>query len=133
MTRELDAEVAEKVMEWDGTHDIERCDGDAWYSCCRNCGATGQQEEILAWDFGDPPVPGCTEPPWYSHSIDKAWLVVEKMREMGWYSEIDNSGDDAVPWVWSFTKYNGADCATSPQCAIAPEAICRAALEAVKD
>lgn len=79
----MDAEVAEKVMKWDHTHDIDHCEGDSWYSHCRNCYRTGEDEEIMCWDPEDPPLPGCEKPPPYSTSIVSALKIVEKLEAEG--------------------------------------------------
>ena len=76
MSRELDREVAEKVMGW-------RIPETWLYS------EMGHDGEVLR------------EVPLYSSSIEAAWLVMEKMREKGW-----SFGCSCIPtddtWIANF-------------------------------
>ena len=86
--RELDAKVAE-FMEWDGCHVIHYCE-DTWYNYCRNdgCYESGASDEnIMMWNGGDPPIPGCKGYPLYSTDISAAWLVEERIAELGLIEE----------------------------------------------
>jgi hypothetical protein len=102
MTRELDREVAERVMGM-------------------NLGSTpSQRDESMEF------VPD------YSTSVDRAFLVVEKMRERGFKAFKLYQHPEPLPhtdWLAAFDMgggpYIGAD--------TAPEAICRAALAALKE
>lgn len=67
--------------------------------------------------------------PHYSTDIAAAWLVVERMTSQGWWLEIDHGGVD-----WKITFYGlGDDPFPTERADTAPEAICRAALEAVAE
>jgi len=66
--------------------------------------------------------------PGYSANIGSAWRVVERMRELGWrLSLTDLAGD----WTAIFA-HNGEKRMRTAAAPSAPVAICRAALEAVK-
>jgi hypothetical protein len=102
MSRELDREVAEKVMGLT----IDPLVESEWTYCF--------------WSDGK-------RLPLYSSNIAAAWLVVEKMRERGCYFRYDDSnGPWALFGVEVWTRFWTAEADT------APEAICRAALSAVK-
>jgi hypothetical protein len=122
---ELDALVAEKVMEWNGTHDVQYVDLDTWYSWCKNCGKLGEDGEIGHWEPGMDQPKGCAVPPRYSTDITAAWEVVEKMPRLElikypgghFFAGTGYADEDG----WEFE-------AEAPT---APLAICRAALKAV--
>lgn len=123
--REMDALIAEKVMGWDHTHDIDHCEGDSWYSYCRNCSLTGENGEIMCWHPGDPILNGCTKPPPYSTSIEAAWKVVEKLcfeYGMTFGGHVDPSQHG---WQFGF-GINEVMAGTLPL------SICRAALKAME-
>jgi len=89
--RELDAQIAEKVMEkpWHGLDTLR-----------------------------------------YSASISGAWFVVEEMRERGFCMNIQTHLGPPVEYqmkLWDCDRLVAGE-----WCDTAPEAICRAALEAVK-
>ena len=63
-----------------GFHRIDRCDGDAFYSSCINCGLCGINDAIAAWDFGDPPVLGCDKVLSYSRLWEYAGPIIERER-----------------------------------------------------
>ena len=141
MSRDIDAEIAEKVMgwtpwgrnawlkprhvpsadfpgttydEWDskGPHPgLRPPDGSGVHyfcSCAENGGRTDPHVEI---------------PP-FSTDIAAAWMVVERMRELGWFFEVSAECDSQ--WVAYFDKERYASEAADT----APLAICRAALRA---
>ncbi len=120
--REMDALVAEKVMGWDHTHDIDHCEGDSWYSHCRNCHRTGEDEEIMCWNPRDPPLPGCKVAPHYSTSIEAAWEVIEKLEKEGIIDGVSLSAIGCELYL-NREQLTAAD---GP----APLAICRAAVKA---
>lgn len=106
--RDLDREVAEKVM------------GEHW---CR------EDYEQCATE-GPCDVPCSAYIARYSTSIADAWLVVEAMREKGWwmYCELSDKG----AWV-GYTTFGGISKGDPPGvlASTMPEAICRAALTAL--
>ena len=66
-------------------------------------------------------------PPPYSTDIAAAWEVVEKLLELGWHVDIEDG--------WCVIVYGGRDGKADSEMEVgetAPEAICLAALEAVK-
>ena len=115
MSRELDAEVAEKVMGWqppDKSQDIDK-----WHESIK-----GHWFEVL-------------ELPRFSTSIADAWLVVEEMDKQ----QLDISIDKAwnTGWLVQFTNEPFGGPKEFRVCGqgrgdTAPEAICHASLEAVK-
>jgi|GEM_PF-1382385 len=77
---ELDRWVA-KIEGTLGYHDIDRCDGDAYYSYCKNCGdGGGDGSGIWEWDFDDPPLTGCEKPRRYSTHWSQGGPLIEKYR-----------------------------------------------------
>lgn len=108
--RDLDRQVAERVMGW----------------------KTREQEGHLMVENN----PGCGDLAWTPHwepstSIADAWLVVEAMREKGWwmYCELSDKG----AWV-GYTTFGGISKGDPPGvlASTMPEAICRAALTALE-
>ena len=80
--KELDTKVAE-FIGWDGCHVIHYCE-DTWYNYCRNdgCYESGASDDnIMMWDGGDPPIPGCKGYPPYSTDISAAMPVLEKAKK----------------------------------------------------
>lgn len=116
MTRELDAEVAEKVMGWRDLGDDER----ATSGVC----PTAKKGDLYPTPIGD----GVNRyvPNW-SEEIGLAWDVVEKMAEKGYSLTLMYLL--RLRWTASFYKAN-EDHGTEDD-ASAPTAICRAALSAL--
>jgi hypothetical protein len=114
--RELDAQVAERVMEWTGfTHN----------------GRIGYPPDA------DPNHVLPSVVPKYSESIEAAMQVVEKMRGLKWDVQI-TSDDESPAWQVSFDARDavGRIVLGEHESDSLPEAICRAAdaaLTAVKD
>ena len=81
--RELDALIAEKVMGWK-YHDWKTSTAFEYTKYCFICGCTKRLHAPVAIDD----FCGTKEtPPHYSTQIADAWLVVEKLLEMGaWFS-----------------------------------------------
>ena len=63
----------------------------------------------------------------FSTEISAAWLVVEKMRQLGWYFEIDCGNASCTPHA-RFSVYGKGRGEASD---LAPRAICLAALKAL--
>ena len=110
MTRELDALVAEKVMEYslsplpvyDGTERYDKGDGSGWLTSLAH----------------------------YSTSIVDAWMVVEKMLEDGYYVDIHH---DLCAWSAEFIHADKPDERFTADWKQSLEAqICEAALKAVE-
>jgi ABA sandwich protein len=128
MSRELDAEVAERVMGW-------RWDEDR----CRVCG----------WPLSAEPIHGCTPdncsmrpPPTrradevapYSTDIAAAWLVVEALRRRGiWLYSLEQRwlGEDMTRAIFEWRDPERGLRHVQEMCAPPPLAICLAALAAV--
>ena len=134
MSRELDAEVAEKVMgttlrfECD-TYKIGYCDG---VNKVR-CGACGQRGHGNCYGNGVGAImlkcaDNCPSPS-YSEDISAAFLVVEKMRERGFQFELIRFCDDQ--WRARFCDRTYVIDGVAASVDSAPEAICRAALAAL--
>lgn len=68
-----------------------------------------------------------SEVPEYSTDIKAAWLVIERMYELGWWSETGRCGDEGPDaWVAAFRIAEGEEFRSyAPTAALA---ICRAAL-----
>lgn len=149
MSRELDVEVAEKVMEWK-RHRV------TWVPCsqggvweCPDCGAgyasppwTKEKVELEWCESGTLGRRSFAhETPNYSTSIADAWLVVDRMKELDWpyctvqrfVADEDKLAERAIHTGWwaSFERHRSPVEAKSPECASASEAICKAALRAV--
>lgn len=117
MSRELDAEVAEKVMGWRDLGDDGR-----WVSgVC----PTAKAGDVYPTPVGD----GINRyaPP-FSEEIQFAWDVIGKMRELGWLAAVIQG-----PSLWEaqFAHSNDDFADVSCEGITAPEAICRAALAAL--
>jgi len=127
MSRELDTEVAEKVMGWvrGGTYDRDTMIG--WYS------SDGEYKNVAWMPDLDDGIDGYRWSP--SVDIKAAWDVWDRMAEMGWTEmsiESPMNGDG----VWRVCFTFPGDAAYGPvkfDAPTAPEAICRAALKAVND
>jgi hypothetical protein len=92
------------------------------------------QVAILVFGFdagknalGQPVINGRCICPDFSTEISDAWMVVDKMKEDGWYIDIGNYRE----WFVSFTRQPEDD-SFAGSGETAPEAICRAALEALE-
>ncbi len=108
MSRELDREVAEKVMVWNVREDTLRVP---------EIGFVADEPELW-YEYS----PGAWIPlPALSSDISSAWLVVNKLGQP-FYLEFSEG-----EWFCLF----GDDLGTGVKAATAPEAICRAALKAV--
>lgn len=112
--RELDAAVAERVMGWTRTHETHRLHGRTYLRGAAP--ATGRLQAVPA----------------YSTDIAAAWLVVEKLREHGWFPSVqaqEECGQLGGRWLcevdprFSFIDGDGST---------APLAVCRAALAAME-
>ena len=123
----MDAAIAE-LMEWKGYHELNYVDGDTWYSSCKNCGDVApENEDILAWNWGDPPIAGCEGYPRYSTDIAAAYQVEERIEELGLWRK----------YCWELIKIVSAKASdemlqTWYLIHATPEDRCRAALKAVE-
>jgi len=131
--RDLDAQVAENVMGWDLSTCIDN--GDGWCERCQ--GEMPFYKKLREKQQGIPCVEKKCQGSFFSTSISDAWLVVAEMRKRGFdievyvgppgkYQtgcEINTIGAINTIGMSHVADYWG-DCE-------APEAICRAALEAV--
>src|SRR3990167_23623 len=78
-------------------------------------------EKLFNWDYDTgEPIPD------YSGEIEFAWLVVEKMRELGFEFGLSNY-NHVNDWIASFRGFIVEDEKT------APLTICKAALQAIED
>ena len=109
MTREIDAQVAEKVLGWELTDP-------GFYRA-----ATPSAR--FPNGTGNRPIPP------YSTDIAAAFDVVEAMRGRGWFLELEN-GQDGL-FIAEFLRWHGHCSPVSGESA-APAAICEAALAAVE-
>jgi hypothetical protein len=111
MSRELDRKIAEKVFGLHYPPEHQQHD-DGWTFC--------------NWSDGHPLRQ-------YSELIQEAFLVVEKMREKYWEFQL---GRDDNHWYCEFVLTQGGlnpIISQVEKMTFAPEAICRAALAALKD
>lgn len=130
------------------------------YVLCPYVVTNGTRYDEPTWlregESPDAPWPGIgpgQTPPWYSRSIPKAWEVVEKLRDAGWLvvvkampegfpfrGEHDSERWQAryaveLTWMPLQTAADMRRAIYLQPCALAdslPEAVCRAALEAVR-
>ena len=131
MSREIDTRVAVEVM------------GARW----EDRTPKGRKKELLmiggrgaAYDDGTEihyyGTVGRETLPHYSTSIADAWLVVEKMRGLGWWLRLSSPFQDGSLWNAGFTPAGTTGWNGTPDhnfaSDTAPEAICLAALEAVR-
>jgi hypothetical protein len=124
--RELDAMVAEKVMGWQ--RELGSFAGtQTWHpevvSLVRPS-PSGYRRHPTTGDltyFGGIPS--------YSTDISAAWLIVERMRGLGWLMLLDDCDPFGFRCVWQTTSPDLTDVVGDG--ATAPLAICRAALAAV--
>lgn len=129
--RELDAAVAEKVMGWRLTW-LDRSyhsAGEGWSQRPVDSKSECRHDPIAYWtDAKDRSLNEVSE--WEpSSDISDAVEVVEKMREQGW-SFACTLYEGKLPYA-SFCKRTAAS-SRNAEASTLPEAICRAALEAVK-
>lgn len=108
---ELNALVAEKVMEW-------KREGD-WFEVPYWISGGTFQAHADAFRF--------------STEIASAWQVVEKMREFGWFFYMDNGsqGDSFFVTFHEGKDFSDDGCSASAEAPTAPLAICLAALKAL--
>lgn len=118
--RELDAEIAEKVMGWTCDRDsFQNMTDDAWDELRFNakiwhCPDTQCVERLNHW----------------STEIEDAWDVVEKLIGDGY--ELSEAGYSMTTKKWDFTFGNGCSF-PCPLSDTAPRAICLAALAALDE
>lgn len=124
--REMDALVAEKVMEWS-----------TWYdNRVELYPPEGSEENRGRWTKrGGILMPALI--PSYSTSIADAWLVVEKIKGSSDQDLFTIQQEDMHPGLWEagwmeYLPYEGGYLKLSSVAATAPLAICRAALKAVQ-
>ena len=132
--QELDAAVARGVMGW-----VKR---KVWPGRAVQVWALPNSKGWGEWfveDKGRCVDCGTEEPGWHPAArIDQAWLVIEKMRELGWTLSLGQAVkllDPPIPgdgWIATFTRVRDQLTAMGMGCT-APEAICRAALDAGED
>lgn len=108
-TAELDLLVGTKVMGW--THGNPALAAELYTN----------KHDLLCYG-GDSWKP--------SRKIDDAWLVVERMRELGWHPSVDDA-QDLKNWTCTLAHMDGRF--VHRGAATAPEAICRAALAALEN
>lgn len=115
---EINREVAEKVNGWHMVYEDHL--GEAWWS-----DNLGLKISIADWNPAE--------------RIDHAWMVVDKLKAMGYYIEIGIHPDESeVYCALVGDKYTGIIDKLKKECFsksadTAPMAICLAALEAVKE
>lgn len=113
--RELDAAVAERVMEWQRGRNSQTPGRVIWFNT---------NDDRLEVAIGDSGWIGCWRP---SRDIAAAMEVVEKMRNDGW-SFACTLYEGKLPYA-SFCKRTAAS-SRNAEASTLPEAICRAALAA---
>lgn len=118
---ELNAAVAVEVFGWkpaNPTHYLGSPIGNMkgpWYA------PPGEEQSADAfWPDG------------YSTDIAAAWLVVEKMREKDWELLLESPGFEQSVWVATWSHVGEPWAQESYRGQTAPEAICNAALSAVR-
>lgn len=119
--RKLDAQIAEKIMGW---KDVKcRSLGNSLFVCSKYTKdrLTGVPEGTRSWDYVLP----------YSKNIQAAWQVVEKMNDRDDRFGIFLSKNSNGTYTVAFDPWNSATPSKCEGASTAPEAICRAALEAV--
>ena len=124
MSRELDVNVIRAL--WPEQR-IEERDG-AWLQL----DPEGQVIEHMKWPGRYWPL----EVPHWAELIEDAWLVVERMREIGWDVRIEHEAGVLQGWVefvnWEHIRDNNYPLQAQESAATIPEAICRAALKALE-
>lgn len=125
--------IAEKVMGWQPKPcDLEETDGeltiyDNGDACCPRCSA---YEHISSLKHGMIP------PPHYNTSMDAAWQVLQKMA-MRWSAQDEYVDEPFARFVGDLLPNSGGEIWTAWECMAnniarwTPEAICRAAYEAL--
>ena len=128
MSREIDVQVAEKVMGW--TKYVSADHTQSHVKVLREMGI------IYGWRIGKKDIG--LDVPHFSTDIAAAWQVVEKMSKRGFWCQIRNEFEaHGGPDCWagftphSTTGWNGAPDHWT-QADTAPMAICLAALKAVE-
>lgn len=142
--RDLDALIAEKVMGWINCDPVARWDayaygdpGDEWTRTseewCRGLGVAPHSQSFSFHADYKRPFPR------YSQSIVAAWLLVDRLKELGWSMglDFDLDGEADVSFMhWVKESVLGGDYLTDGKSVsviadTAPLAICLAALNAV--
>lgn len=147
--RELDAALAERVMGLRVVHPAWPC---GYYpdGCSIEImhAADDENREPDSWHTelrpihqvreGDPDNSDthtyrflCEVVPAYSTDIAAAWLVVERMRALGWCVAINDRMDDPEPW-WCEFATDGYERGAQAWANTMPLAVCRAALAATR-
>lgn len=115
-SRELDAQVAEKVMGWKRDFRLSKSHSEAWRVVAEG-DVTGQFIQPLSWSP--------------STSIEAAWEVVEKMQDTDRKFQIESSTGCNGKWGAVFSQYHEPFGEAWGWAETAPEAICLAALKAI--
>src|SRR5712671_2026097 len=110
--RELDAEVATKIMRLRAYRRWPDDDYDSWYVVPTTAGTVPSWDEV--------------EMPAYSTDVGAAWQIVEHMDSLGWKVQVRSdsqleSYEVDEPWVCVFAHRDGAPWAAANT---APLAIC---------
>jgi len=117
--RELDAIVAEKVMEWKDCH----------------LSSHGEMHEWVGKDPAGGLFGGIKFIPRYSDDFSSAWLVVNKIKELTFYHEQQHPTRE--PWIRFCNELVGHGCDEDGFNLsfwwVSPERICKAAFLAVMD
>ena len=124
--RELDALVAEKVMEqsvtWFGLGE----DKSLMFSDTIDRNEERRRRGEMLWGY-----PGGGDVPEYSTNMTAAWEVVDRMRADAWFVDLEDSSSLTYgPWWCQFarSRYTAKGESTGQT---APHAICLAALKAL--
>lgn len=130
--RELDAEVAVKVMGWSMYHyDKDYADNCYWMLMDGDCNPVAEIKRTPAgFDTGErkTEAEAWADCPAFSTDIAAAWQVMERMVSRGWWPLVQLD-DHAEKWICQFQDQYGEG--FSDEAKTAPEAICRAALAAI--
>ena len=133
--RELDKEVAEKVMGLPKCEEIPVaygcCEEDASGVVWKNPDMNIDREIGVGYFVSENERAKFYEVvPRYSQSIYAAWQVVEKMQEQGWRCQVTWDKRDCYVTFAKEEKIGMSTKLTPEDGLLPPEAICRAALEA---
>ena len=130
MSRDIDKQIAEKVMGWDGVIFVK--EGQHWVdTCIDRPGFRVMHGDAYGYKTK---AAECHYLPHYSTSIADAWLVVNKMRESHGYAvSMQGMKSEIVDQYRVF--FNLLDsCIVGEGCAkTAPLAICKAALNTLEN